>query len=409
MKKLLALALALALLASFAACGGPKPAPVNAPLILGEKYLLDLDYEQALLYFEQAIKIDPKNPRIQTQIEYIYIIIDDERADPENSDLVRKNPELFPVIPLRPVDEPTRVNWLLALIEALRKLNLRDLALELLERLIAKFPGYEQVVGAYQALAEDLGVAEETSAVTTVTTTTATTTSTRPTTTAKVTTTTKATTKTTTTTKATTTVKPTTTTKAVVAVTPGSVFGVQDMQNFGVTQSSDVYTFTDMLGIPRSDVSPNRSRHGNENGEIYRSTVNFFNPVAQYYTVDFYKNISGHPFPRGLSIGMNAGDAVKLFYDPNRVLERIVTGQVAITAVGEPSVDTSYHYGSYDYVERQYRYIADMYSPNAGFEYSISYQVENSVDHTVPRYCLDLDFNGGKLMRIGIQLYRPLE
>lgn len=74
MRKIIALVLIFAFaLITFAACV-QKPVAVNAPLILGEKYLLDLDYEQALLSFEQALKIEPKNPRIQIQIEYIYII-----------------------------------------------------------------------------------------------------------------------------------------------------------------------------------------------------------------------------------------------------------------------------------------------------------------------------------------------
>ena len=173
MKKLIAIILSLALLVAFAACGKQPPA-VNPALVLGEKYLLDLDYEQALLQFEQAIKIEPKNPRIQVQIEYIYLITEDSRADPEK--LAGKHPDLFPNIPPKPVDEPTRVNWLLALIEALKKLNVRDHAVKLLEHLAAQFPSYEQVVAAYKALKDELGIAAETiggAVMTTVTTTTA--------------------------------------------------------------------------------------------------------------------------------------------------------------------------------------------------------------------------------------------
>ena len=63
MKKLLSLTLAAALLFTLAACGAQPAASPNPPLILGEKYLTDLDYEQALLQFDQAIKVEPKNPR----------------------------------------------------------------------------------------------------------------------------------------------------------------------------------------------------------------------------------------------------------------------------------------------------------------------------------------------------------
>ena len=62
MKKLLSLTLIAALLLGLAACGTPAAIP-NPPLVLGEKYLTDLDYEQALLQFDQAITIEPKNPR----------------------------------------------------------------------------------------------------------------------------------------------------------------------------------------------------------------------------------------------------------------------------------------------------------------------------------------------------------
>ena len=63
MKKLLSLTLTAALLLTLVACGAQPAAIPNPPLILGEKYLTDLDYEQALLQFDQAIEIEPKNPR----------------------------------------------------------------------------------------------------------------------------------------------------------------------------------------------------------------------------------------------------------------------------------------------------------------------------------------------------------
>ena len=63
MKKLLSLTLTAALLLTLVACGAQPAAISNPPLILGEKYLTDLDYEQALLQFDQAIEIEPKNPR----------------------------------------------------------------------------------------------------------------------------------------------------------------------------------------------------------------------------------------------------------------------------------------------------------------------------------------------------------
>ena len=64
MKKLTALLLiAATLLLTLAACGKPYTPLPNPSLVLGEKYLTDLDYEQALLQFDQAIIVEPKNPR----------------------------------------------------------------------------------------------------------------------------------------------------------------------------------------------------------------------------------------------------------------------------------------------------------------------------------------------------------
>jgi len=62
MKRTLLLFIVASLLLGLVACGTPAPIP-NPPLVLGEKYLTDLEYEQALLSFDQAIEIEPKNPR----------------------------------------------------------------------------------------------------------------------------------------------------------------------------------------------------------------------------------------------------------------------------------------------------------------------------------------------------------
>jgi len=312
MRKIIPLPLAFALLlCTFAACG-EKPVQVNAPLILGEKYLLDLDYEQALLYFEQAIKIDPKNPRIQTQIEYIYIIIDDERADPENSDLVRKNPELFPVLPPRPVDEPTRVNWLLALIEALRKLNCRDLALELLERLAAQFPGYAQVIEAYQALAEELGIEVETSmgVATSATTEKLTTTA--------------ATTITTTVDKATTATKPTATSKA--TTTTKSSSGKIELSNY---KNMSIDELARVVGCDKVDVTDGIKSYTNEKDDI---------GITESYS-DGYKITS------------------VFFSSPNISIFEVSVGDTLASAEQKlinkgysPSLKNGNGYGRYDYV-----------------------------------------------------------
>jgi tetratricopeptide (TPR) repeat protein len=65
MKRILSITLAAALtLALFTACS-KIAAPVTAAefISLGEKYLLELDYEQAVVQFLNVIEIEPKNPR----------------------------------------------------------------------------------------------------------------------------------------------------------------------------------------------------------------------------------------------------------------------------------------------------------------------------------------------------------
>ena len=42
-------------------------------LNLGEKYLLELDYEQAIVQFTKLIEIEPKNARAYTRLAEAYI------------------------------------------------------------------------------------------------------------------------------------------------------------------------------------------------------------------------------------------------------------------------------------------------------------------------------------------------
>ncbi|MDR3277843.1 MAG: tetratricopeptide repeat protein [Oscillospiraceae bacterium] len=49
-----------------------KPLTADELLDLGEKYLLDLDYEQAIVYFEQLVEVEPKNPRGYTGLAEAY-------------------------------------------------------------------------------------------------------------------------------------------------------------------------------------------------------------------------------------------------------------------------------------------------------------------------------------------------
>ncbi|MDR1210340.1 MAG: tetratricopeptide repeat protein [Clostridiales bacterium] len=58
------ISLALALMAMLTACSKPLNEMTAAELLdLGEKYLLEMNYEQAVVYFGRLIEIEPKNPR----------------------------------------------------------------------------------------------------------------------------------------------------------------------------------------------------------------------------------------------------------------------------------------------------------------------------------------------------------
>ncbi|MDR1061610.1 MAG: tetratricopeptide repeat protein, partial [Clostridiales bacterium] len=71
------LALALALAASpLAACAKPISAMTAAELLdLGEKRLLDMNYEMAIVYFDRLIEVEPKNARAYAGLAEVYIAL----------------------------------------------------------------------------------------------------------------------------------------------------------------------------------------------------------------------------------------------------------------------------------------------------------------------------------------------
>ena len=160
MKKHLSLALIVALLLTLVACGTPAPIP-NPPLVLGEKYLADLDYEQALLQFDQAIEIDPKNPRgylgkvdallqLDRQDDAVVVLGDgakavsrDQRGDMKFvQEEIGKSPE----------------DGFVGVATTYEKFGWADLALSILDRAAKKFPTMQRVITAWRELAERLGI-----------------------------------------------------------------------------------------------------------------------------------------------------------------------------------------------------------------------------------------------------------
>ena len=102
MKKLIAILLCCVLLFGMAACQKPAPTQTAADLLdLGEKFLLELDYEQALVQFLKVIEIEPMNPRGYTGAAEAYIGLGDIEnvkailkqglgALPDNTEIQRK-------------------------------------------------------------------------------------------------------------------------------------------------------------------------------------------------------------------------------------------------------------------------------------------------------------------------------
>ena len=143
MKKLLPLVLAAALLLTIAACGKPYAPMPNPPLVLGEKYLTDLDYEQAILQFDQAIQIDPKNPRgwlgkadallhLERQDEAVQALADGAKATSGETRAALKTAQAEV--------EKSSVDGYIGLSFAYEKLGWREIAIALLKRVCAELP-----------------------------------------------------------------------------------------------------------------------------------------------------------------------------------------------------------------------------------------------------------------------------
>ncbi|MCD7785518.1 MAG: DUF4431 domain-containing protein [Oscillospiraceae bacterium] len=78
MKKLLSIILAIVLVTTtFTSCGMVDRAFVSSYLNLGEKYLTDLDYEKAIVCFNKAIEVEPKNESAYLGAAETYVAMGD--------------------------------------------------------------------------------------------------------------------------------------------------------------------------------------------------------------------------------------------------------------------------------------------------------------------------------------------
>ena len=66
------------LVALFASCNKQERPLTAAELLdLGEKYLLEMNYEQAIVCFERLIEVEPRNPRGYTGAAEAYVGLGD--------------------------------------------------------------------------------------------------------------------------------------------------------------------------------------------------------------------------------------------------------------------------------------------------------------------------------------------
>jgi hypothetical protein len=214
-QKLLSIAIIAVLLLALAACGKPyTPAP-NPPVVLGEKYLTELDYEQALLQFDQAIVVDPKNPRgylgkadallhLDRQPEAVAALADGAKAVPKE--------QREPLQAAQAEVEKSPVDGYIGLSSAYEKLGWREIALVLLKRVCEELPEESRLREALEGLIistpENRVSGDQQNSES----------------------------------------------NATLIELPENVFGMKDVLEFGITLDSDIYAIADKLNIPHNRV-----------------------------------------------------------------------------------------------------------------------------------------------------------
>lgn len=158
MKRTISLAMSAILLLALVACGTPTAIP-NPPLVLGEKYLSDFDYEAAVLQFDQAIEIEPKNPRgylgkadallhLERQDEAVAVLATAtkkvQRDQRENLQATKEEMS------------KSLEDGYVGLSGAYEKLGWKEIALALLKRVAQEFPTMRKVMDEWLRLSADM-------------------------------------------------------------------------------------------------------------------------------------------------------------------------------------------------------------------------------------------------------------
>jgi len=162
MKKLFSLALAAALLLTLAACGKPYTPLPNPALVLGEKYLTDLDYEQALLQFDQAIEIEPKNPRgyLGKADALLHLERQDDAVQALNTGAKAATGDTRSALKTAQTEvAKSLVDGYIGLSAAYEKLGWKEIAVALIQRVCEELPEESRLRAVLERL---VGVAENT-------------------------------------------------------------------------------------------------------------------------------------------------------------------------------------------------------------------------------------------------------
>ena len=154
MKKLSAFLLTAMLLLALFACGTSVAIP-NPPLILGEKYLSDLDYEQALLQFDQAITIEPKNPRgyLGKADALLHLDRQDEAAQLLGAGVKATSGEDRSALTATQTEiTKSTIDGYIGIASAYEKLGWREIAIALLKRVCEELPDDSRLKAALERL-----------------------------------------------------------------------------------------------------------------------------------------------------------------------------------------------------------------------------------------------------------------
>ena len=167
MKRIISIALSAVLLLALFACSAQPAAIPNPPLILGEKYLFDMDYEQSILQFDQAIQIDPKNPRawlgkyaaqeISGQHDAAVQTLRDSKKQVD-----RSNRDNF--VAILSAAETTAEDGLATATEAYKFIGFKEVALALLQLCVKVYEETDRFVVLLNVLEEEMGMHKSTAA-----------------------------------------------------------------------------------------------------------------------------------------------------------------------------------------------------------------------------------------------------